>query len=280
MHHKIDWLSFTIQIDVEPVSPQQLELKALFKISALGDTINEYVFDGSRFDFVTGRAPYRFCLERDDHGVRIYGGSNTGTILVECTGRFFDRLNDWREIQALIEPVAERATRLDVATDIHTNVSPDSFVSGGYSPRFKSSGRMESETGITCYVGSAKSDCFARVYRYSYPHPRSALLRVEVVARRDIARSACRAILACRDITEFVTASNARFAWGHGLWDTSTTTDVLISAPVSSRESAGTIFWLYKQVAPAIRKLMASGEFDLTEWLLYLQGEGENPFEG
>ena len=251
---------------------------AVFRLIREGRKVNDFIFNGFGFAYCNGRPPYRYGLVREDHGVRIYGGSNTSTILYECTGRAFDSISDWAEVQAIIEPIRERVTRLDVATDIDTSLSPDAFVGGGYSPRFKSNGRMESETGITCYIGSSSSDCFARVYRYSDPHPRSALLRVECVYRRDLARSAARAVISCGTIQEFAVAANRRFKWAHGIWRPEAITDVQIAATMANRDSAGTVYWLYKQVAPAIRSLLEAGGFDLTEWLLFVQGETSDPY--
>lgn len=273
MQTKIDWLSFTLPTPVEPsISTDIFEIARQLSNRHLKEK-NLVIFNGTGFEIGGGRAPYRYSMERADRGVRVFAGSNTGTILFEITGRacaVFEQLVDAKDFIALI---ARNITRIDVATDIECSVDPEEFTDQRSIQRFKSTSVIRSATGTTSYVGSPASDRFARVYRFSEPHPRSASLRVECVFRRNLARSAGHAVLDAASWGELAQRTAASYGWQHPVWDVKNEAALAIKAPHNTQQEAGTVSWLYTQVAPAIRRLMKSGAFDLTEWLLYIQEE-------
>jgi len=158
-----------------------------------------------------------------------------------------------------LEVTRPKITRLDIACDMPVAFTPKQFVDAGYSAKFASSGHLISETGETCYVGSQKSDRFARVYRYNHPHPRHELLRCEFVFRREQARLVAAEILD-KGILATVAAAGLSFAWKHPAWQPDMlTTDKLPSHKVD-RHKSGTVRWLITQCFPAIANLHDLGE--------------------
>jgi len=157
-----------------------------------------------------------------------------------------------------LERCAQRITRIDIAVDIETSTHPSEFVEIVSHDRMRASGRQSSETGETCYVGSKKSDRYARVYRYYEPHPRAHLLRIEHVFRRKYAKSVAQAILGT-SLTAAAAAAGKAFGWAHNDWDVDAqeVADISITSP--ERNAGGTVTWLVRSVAPAIRRLIADG---------------------
>jgi len=109
-------------------------------------------------------------------------------------------------------------TRLDIATDIETDTDPRDFVLARVGARLKSHQTVVSPSGVTCYLGSPKSDRFARVYRYHEPHERAGLLRVEMVFRKQQAHHAAREWLRLGD-DEFAAQAGNIYGWTHEDWD-------------------------------------------------------------
>ena len=122
----------------------------------------------------------------------------------------------------------------------------------------RASGYQNSESGETCYVGSQKSDRYARVYRYNPPHPRADLLRIEHVFRRDYAKKVAAEVI--NSSVEAIAASaGLAFGWAHETWDVSQDQSVDISIIHEKRATGKTVFWLIDSCASAFKRLCADG---------------------
>jgi len=159
-----------------------------------------------------------------------------------------------------------RATRLDIAGDIQTDLAPSDFVRAGYSPRIVSHSEVVSPTGHTFYIGSRSGERMARVYRYYPPHPRSELLRIEVELKGDAAKMAC-AEMSKVSLTELALSVNRTFDWQHPLWNTAKIMVSKIRARPYDREGAETLKWLNEVVVSAVWKAHRQGLIELDEWL-------------
>lgn len=273
MDAHIDWLSFTLETEREPVNHYDLYLLARSLIRQVGEQHEHYIFDKSGFEPSLSRTPYRLCLVRGDSGVRLYGDSPTGTVLFELSGRACEGLHQHEDAVAFIAPLHSRLSRIDYAIDIRSDTTPAHFANERSHRSFRTISFIRSDTGETAYIGSAKSDRFCRVYRYNPPHPRANLLRVEFVFRRGLARAFAGELVEAPGSREILAKLGNTYGYAHPDWQPGHQTDERMSVPAVSQKHQDTVWWLYKQVAPAVRRLMADGAFDITEWLQFIYEE-------
>lgn len=284
MDGHIDWLSFTIETDESVPSLRHLAELARRLLREKGSVLYEYVFRASAWNNGTGRPPFRYAVERGDRGARIFGGGQLQMLLFELTGRGCEGLRDGELAASILGVLGDSITRFDYAVDVRTGVLPHEFVDRRMHRVFRSISDIRSDTGQTVYVGSPKSDRFARVYRYAPPHPRARLLRIEHVFRRGMARAAVREFINAGGGQKFEAQLGNTWGWAHPVWQPSTRSDEKIRAPIVSREHEDTVLWLYKQVAPALRKVHDAGAIDLEDWWKVVFGDyssdGDPPLEG
>ena len=259
MRTHIDWLTFTISMLYQSEAQEdyayaiQQGLKDMF-----GEELTREVFGGAWTHEKRSRAPYKDTWMDADAGISVYASPNLTHATVEVSGQGCEALISAGKLNDILEKCHERVTRIDIASDIETSVLPSEFVFYLTHDRMRASGFQKSETGETCYVGSKKSDRYARVYRYFPPHPRSNLLRVEHVFRRDYAKSVAKSVLGT-SATDVAAAAGKAFGWGHVEWkpEAAEVADISIVAP--ERNAGNTVTWLVRSVAPAIRRLIADG---------------------
>lgn len=268
MHTQIDWLSFTMAHGAMPDGAGERIYDAVqyveqnFLPSELRLRLADCGWVAGK-----GRPPYSYRAHCEAAGLSIYFGAGLTHTLYEFSGIGCHWLRENDLETTLLRAVGTRATRLDIATDIETDCHPASFVSAGWSERMKSRGSFTSETGETEYIGSQKSERYARVYRYAPPHPRSDLLRIEHVIRRDHAKQAIEWILAY-DVNYVQSQLGVSFGWKHPLWQPTEASVDPLRVQRGSREANGTLRWLIKAAAPAFKKLVAAGLIENPEaWI-------------
>jgi len=266
----VDWLSFTLKEYQEPRTAMQLYKFADIQLRKVGEHVREVIFNKQGFDPCGGRAPYRVAIARNDAGARIYGSSHTETILFEISGRGCEALRSSENARIFLGSILDGITRLDVAIDIPSSVRPNQFCNSREHEKFRSISFIRSSTGETVYVGSPKSDRFCRVYRYNPPHPRAHLLRVEFVFRRKLARAAAESYCKTENEQDFIGSLGNTYGFNHEIWQPRTVTDERLRVPVQERKDSDTVAWLYRSVAPALRRLMDTGTFDIVEFLDYV----------
>jgi len=281
----VDWLSFTLPGHHESGEDRKAMLDLVMRsvrrnLGHLWPTVT----DAQEFEWAGGRAPYLYRVLRKDHGVSILFDRRRPEILIEMTGLGCQTAWARHDLVELMATVNASVTRVDLTADLLTAISPGAFVGEGYSQRFKSVSSMVSESGETWYIGSWKSDRFARVYRYAPPHPRADKLRVEHVFRDNAATVCCQTI-AREGFLKTMAMVGATFQWQHPAWAEAhfDTAERLVTArdPKSSRDS---VHWVYSQVVPALTRLLVSGRLDWSEFLgtMYnnLIAEGYSPLDG
>jgi hypothetical protein len=216
------------------------------------------VFGGDWQKQERSRAPYVDAWVQSEGGVTLFASPNLTHACVEISGQGCERLISAGKIQTVLSCCKERVTRIDIACDIETKTTPDEFVKELNHERMRTRGSVISDTGATCYIGSQKSERYARVYRYNAPHPRSHLLRVEHVYRKEYAKKVAGEI-AAHGIEGATVASGVSFGWTHRDWQPALVDSGDISVVRERGNSGSTIFWLVNSVAPAFKRLCETG---------------------
>jgi hypothetical protein len=209
----------------------------------------------------TPQRPYRRAWVCPNTGWRINADAARREALIVFNGgacEMLRKIGAEAERQVLLQ-VMESGTRLDLATDVATELPIKDVETAGWAKRITSTTFITSGTGETLYIGSRKSGAFSRVYRYVAPHPRCGLLRVEHEMKKEQARAVA-SIAAVHGVDEAQRSVAAKFNYGH---------PVLIKAfaghsrPIVTksheRTLAKTEIWLMTQCAPAFQKLVAAG---------------------
>jgi len=204
------------------------------------------------------RAPYTDAWKVDQGGITVYASPTLNHLCVEISGQGCEALISAGGLDAILQRVADRVTRIDIASDIRTSTRPTEFVEHLTHERMRASGYQNSESGETCYIGSQKSDRYARVYRYNPPHPRSDLLRVEHVFRKDYAKKVA-AECATGNLEGVALSAGRAMGWAHGDWTPTLRDPVNISVVHGGRIAGNTVRWLVTSGASAFKRLCKDG---------------------
>lgn len=259
MRTHIDWLTFTIPMvyfGAENDAYAQA-ISAGFE-DMFGLEIRASVFGGDWQKQERSRAPYTDAWVQSEGGITLFASPNLTHACVELSGQGCERLIMASQLDNVLKCCKERVTRIDIAVDIETKTKPSEFVEQVNHERMRTSGRVVSDTGETCYVGSQKSERYARVYRYNAPHPRAHLLRVEHVFRKDYAKKVASAIVDA-SLDSITKASGLAFGWGHSDWTPENVQSAEISLVFERGNSGNAVYWLVNSVAPAFKRLCANG---------------------
>jgi len=271
MEYSVDWLSFSIprkgvlgahSFDLASVAENSV--RWFFGIYA------EAIADGQTFTPARAKnKTYSQSWQRADGGVMLFADRRRDTILIEISGEGCKTLRKHDSLEEVLAKGAERLSRIDLAVDIVTAVTPQAFAEERDVKRFKNTSDIKSETGDTYYVGSWKSKRFARVYRYSKPHPRSASLRVEHVFRGRAAKEFGRALLAGGYASAVLSVGRV-YGWSHSIWEPEKVEPIKFTSGQVRKTDKNTVFWLYGAVASAMAKAIQRGDVDLNDWLAHL----------
>jgi DNA relaxase NicK len=265
MLHRVDWISFTIQADTAPTAPNDpLWMSALRGVGRASPGLRKWLEAEGQLEDGNGRAPFQKSLRASNCGVMIFYGHKKNLVLVEISGRGCERLRELNGMDVLLKRVASRVTRLDVAVDFLTDVTPEVFAAARDNERFKSGSTLTSESGTTVYVGSQKSNRYARVYRYNPPHPRANFLRCEMIVRDEDAKQTAQFIVD-NGVEAASFALGKAYAWTHPLWQQVGATDEELAAYRPPDRGSNTVYWLFHQVLPACEKLLENGQQDAVE---------------
>lgn len=259
MSVKIDWLSWSMPMVLMTHTDESYALcieRAFHDM--FGARMTAEVLGGKWDEKKARRAPYKDAWEKREAGLSMYASRELNHMLVEVSGSGCDYLRSMGVFETVLANAASRMTRIDIAVDIESDTDPADFAMMKTNGRIEAHGDYKSGSGRTVYVGSQKSERFARVYRYNKPHPRSHLLRVEMVFRRDGAKEVAKHL--CSSSDDVVASdAGAYYGWNHPDWKLRDG-DASKITPVSAERNAGkTVFWMVKTVAPSFRRLVADG---------------------
>lgn len=259
METHIDWLAWTVVFSDSgiPETGWKWDDVQWHIAQSLGANITAS-FEGEGWEAGAGRPPYAYSFRSSSRGVTVFWSGKVSHALIEVSGLGMSVLRQQGLETEALNVASARCTRIDVATDIPTSIEPLEFASQRAAGRTKARGSYVSKMGQTEYIGSRQSERYARVYRYSPPHPRSHLLRVEHECKGDTAKAVCAAIL--REGVSVVQRDlGNRFGWLHPAWEPEAQTLATFGLPAKHREGAKTELWLRTQVAAAFKKLVADG---------------------
>jgi len=265
MRDHIDWLTFTMTMQYGAVTgvardfaeEYALAIEQTF-LTTFGANLVAKAFGGKWEKNERSRAPYMDAWKLGEGQATLFASPTLMHCCVEISGKGCELLISAGLLDLVLSAIHERVTRIDIASDIETNIRPTEFVSEVNHERMRASGYQNSDSGETCYVGSQKSDRYARVYRYNAPHPRAHLLRVEHVFRRDYAKKVAHEVLA-GGVYAVADAAGKAFGWAHEVWAKNSVNVVDLSIVAAERNEGKTVYWLVHAVAPAFRKLCESG---------------------
>lgn len=268
VHAKIDYLSFTIAGGVGEGSNNEFMFENVAtRISQIVGDEAAAIFAEYSYFAAAGMGHYAHSGRVQNAGIALFYGGAANHILVQLSGTACAAFAQRNALLPLIERVHDRVTRIDVACDIDApTLKVEDFTRYGYAKRFASGGTMHSPTGTTHYIGSRKSERFARVYRYAKPHPRAHLLRVEYELKGSYAKRAALA-LTTESVSALARTLGAAFGWKHPAWDEKLLDEPAVVTSRGEREGAGSVVWLMKQVLPAMVRLHQAGIFDVKAWL-------------
>jgi len=258
MRTHIDWITFTMSMAYADETDDAYANAIAYGFEDMfGKELLEAAFGGNWEKNERSRAPYTDAWTIQNGFITLFASPNLTHCCVEISGQGCEALLSKDLLHKILDLCADRVTRIDVASDIETLIRPEEFVKEVSHERMRTSGHVVSDTGETCYVGSQKSDRYARVYRYNEPHPRAHLLRVEHVFRRDYAKVVAKEISRA-GVENVASGAGMAFGWNHPVWDVSPTNEVDLSIVKAEATMGGTVFWLIKSVAPAFKKLVAN----------------------
>lgn len=262
---KIDWLSFTgSRIPREDETEQSAMYdvsQIIFSEDAVKRVIGIPVVDMFKFK---GRPPYSVGMRDEHKGRFVFFHPRLSHFLCELSGRGCDDAMSGNRFWDMLPVVRDRVTRIDVACDMLTDVTPQEFLAACDTKRFRSTSVTISETGVTCTVGSPSSNRHLRVYRYNAPHPRHVFLRAEFTLHRHDARIIVDAILA-HTLTKTAAALGETFGLKHPAWDLEPS-EFELAAYRPERREAKTLYWLNDTVAPVLVRLHGDGTIDAEHW--------------
>lgn len=255
----VDWLSFTTPSPSLNSVPRSLWLVKCLRAARQATTVDVPIpRDPEAFTEYSGRAPYLVRWTCAEFGTTLLAHPSLGHILVELSGRGCQALREAKLFDAALAGACSRLTRVDLAVDMHCSTDPRAFVKQHDAIRFTASSVFTSRTGITCYVGSQKSDRFARVYRYKEPLPRSDTLRAEHVFRGIWARQVG-ALIVAKGIAAAAQYCGQVWSWTHADWDVAEFDEEISISRELATKHPNKLLWLLTQVFPAMRKMEKEG---------------------
>lgn len=275
MINKVDYFGYTLQrvVDADGHIPEY----DIWDISRVKQALlyegPEYLRNlPGEFTVGPGRKGFQAGFAIGNH--TYIWGSKRGVVLIEHTGAGCELLQSAGILSTVMSEYAHRATRVDVASDILTEVMPADFVlKVSQTSGTTASGHQSSKTGETYYVGSRKSDRTCKVYRYFPPHPRAGFLRIEYTYRRKQAKVVAALLKLGKTADDIAIASGKRYGWQHECYQPEQSTDLEIQAWRPERRSGKTVNWLYSQCVPAVVRLVREGVLDLDEFIDHLRSK-------
>lgn len=274
MSARIDWITL---VGRRQLTDSDLSVFAAYHDSVeaaldIQPTFKEVFGDPLEWQVVRPRAPYSFARRSDDNTRTMYVHPLASHFTIEVSGTYCAQLSsEWTDVLSAWEG---NMSRLDIAVDMLTDVSPFEFEAAITDSAQKTRSQFLSGSGQTVYRGSRSSTRYARIYRYNPPHPRSHLLRAEFQLKSEHANATAHALASGISVNAIAAGLGQTFGFAHSCWDLR---EQPISVKVPSHAQSGnTVHWLTNTVAPLLRRLDREGKLDVNEWFkTYVREAGE-----
>jgi hypothetical protein len=228
-----------------------------------------------------GGAGYKHRLFFRHGGWTVFYGASHGYFLVQLPGEACHRLRDEQDTKGLavsLTPIFGnpfiKCTRIDVASNWRCGDAVDGIAQAFTKKVAADYPRFPSETGITQYIGSPKSEKSCKVYRYAPPHPRHEWIRIEFRFAAPMVGQVQEA-LSKGLLTETWVA--AAIDWGFDRSDMLNCITVgseQVKLAYKKRQDAGSVAWVYGTALRAVRDAIAAGDMSLDYALTFIKGEG------
>jgi len=277
----VDWLSVCYRLPAPAAVGEGYVLGQAIERSInnqIGEGLGSYLFSHLHFlDY--GRAPYEQGWSDELRGIKLWAGGKIPHFTVEHSGKGVAYLRECLIDNEYLFKVYPLLSRIDIAIDVETDQTPDEFVSQRVGGRQSNEARFSGQSGLTRYIGSPHSERYMRVYRYSEPHPRAGLLRVETVFRRAYAKLVGETVI--RHGLETVAAQALEdFGFGGAIEFNEVVEPVKLTPYPAERNGGKTLRWLITQVAPAFKALVREGTIPNAEefiWMYFMpESTGDN----
>jgi hypothetical protein len=259
MNTLIDWLSFTIPAERGfPQSQYRQKVELALHDFRLAVPL-QY---SPAWEQTGGRANFKLSYD-SGNGIRIFVGADK-YILVEMSGQGCETVRAFFPLEELLKKIWHKVTRIDLASDMHCNTKPETFVACSDAKRLKSLSVIKSVKGTTIYIGSKASERFARVYRYAEPHPRHEFLRCEMVYRKAYAGGVAKSVITS-GLETATSECGEQYGWQHPEWTVNrqnTPSDAKIRLSARDRNDDKTVKWLIAQASPAFRRCVKTGAIE------------------
>lgn len=265
--YSIDYYAFTIPLRGIPAGEgEQTKQFVLEAFASACAAVGVPVPGGHVWEIEKAKGFYSWRARNVDSKIAVSWGNVNPHLYVELSGftcAFYDGLGI---LDNLIYETRDRASRVDFAVDVECDNSVESIIVNNEGIAFKSHAFISSPQGDTYYVGSRKSERFARVYRYHKPHPRHTLLRFEVEYKGE----ACKALLQqFRGVpnAELTAIAHAPFKWKFDPMASFVGSASKLPARDYDKGDPSTVRWLCGTVASSLRQAFLSGLITPQEWL-------------
>jgi len=225
-------------------------------------SFREVVGSVVHWEIVKPRAPYSYARRSDDATRMLFVHPLSTHFTLEISGAFCQRIASY--MPSLLQAYAGHFTRLDLAVDMETAVTPIEFNDAVNAPKIVTRSVMQSSTGQTVYIGSRTSERFARVYRYFPKHPRAHLLRAEFQLKGAYANALAEAVSEGQALNGIAAGLGQHFGFKHECWKPEGWPKQLVVQ--SHAQSGQTVAWLTSTVAPLLRRLKREGKLDVEMW--------------
>jgi len=260
----IDWVTIVghRSVDDKDWSTRDAYATAAQWLVEMYPTFKEVVGSPVHWGIVKPRAPYSYARRTDDCTRTLYVHPLSTHFTLEISGAYCQRIAS--EMPSLLQAYSGHFSRLDVAVDMETTVSPIEFDAAIDAPLIQTRSKMQSSTGQTVYIGSRTSERFARVYRYFEPHPRAHLLRAEFQLKGKYANALAQEVSSGTSLDSLAAGMGKNFGFAHPCW---TTREAPKMVRVESHAQSGqTVAWLTTTIAPLLRRLNREGRLDVQMW--------------
>lgn len=242
-------------------------------------------FHRSHFKPCNGMKRYPMGIEHIASGMLVHWGGQTEGIRISLSGavctywRQIDDKDGQSALKTIISDLSFKPTRIDVAYDVGSRVSPLHIVEGrglldlsncGLDMPSIRSGKIipprKDGDGWTVHIGSDASDFWARVYLYEPPHVRSNSTRIEFQLRDDYAKQA-RLDYIDKGLGVLCDTLANKCEINHPCYRPASQSLTKFRAARGATISPDTLYWLNTQVASALSRVIVEDDFDVEDWL-------------
>ena len=263
----VDWYGFTLEL---PAAIGKVSMDTMQHVEHLLTMLPSGV---GGLDLIHGRWQVSQATEGGT-AVMVHGTTglyvkiqpNTRYVAVDLSGKVCQVFRTLNLLDDLIRKTAYRASRVDIAVDLESDITPRDIAFNLDNERMKVTGQEDSSSGQTIYVGSRNSERYAAIYRYFEPHPRAHLLRFEMRHKKRTARHVAQEI-AVMGVSDVGRGLLARYQPKYYMLRDIINGHEVTTITPDHRVRTGRYRWLLETVPVALERAVKEGEIDFDVWV-------------